>query len=206
MPRCTVLTAWEMILLCHAPGRDDGAGALCRCSASYSPSPTLSACRSSHACSSLTGISLRRPRRTSRTSGSICARHVSQDTPSASHACSTLSAKAGVLRFWAVGVAAVRDEIEAIAVTDPDPPRTAIALRREKEVRARHWGALWEGPRRASRAAGQAPDACASHQSVARTTENSPTTRAGSQTGSRPAPAYPSGCSPLARPGGQRPG
>jgi hypothetical protein len=37
MPRCTVLTAWERNLLCHAPGRDNGAGALCRCSASYSP-------------------------------------------------------------------------------------------------------------------------------------------------------------------------
>ena len=62
-----------------------------------------------------------------RTSGSICARQVSQDTPSASHACSTLSARAGALRFWSIRVAAVRDEIEAIAVTDPDLPESANA-------------------------------------------------------------------------------
>ena len=129
MPRCTVLTAWERNLLCHAPGRYNGAGALCRCSTSYSPTPTLSACRSSQACSSLTGISLRRPRRTSRTSGSICARHVSQDTPSAWHACSTLSARAGALRFWAARVAAACGDIGAIVVIDPDLLGSAIQLR-----------------------------------------------------------------------------
>jgi hypothetical protein len=129
MRLCTVLIAWEMILLCHAPGRDNGAGALCRCSAFYFPTPTLSACRSSHACSSLTGISLRRPRRTSGTSGSICARQVSQDTPSASHACSTLSARAGALRFWAARMAAIRGDIGAICGYRPRPARTGQRIR-----------------------------------------------------------------------------
>ena len=162
MRRCTVPIAWEMILLCHAPGRDNGAGALCRCSASYSPTPTLSACRSSQACSSLTGISLRRPRRTRRTSGSICARQVSQDTPSASHACSTLSARAGALRFRAARAAAASGDIGAIAVTDPNLHGPANRLREER-VRARHWCAHLKGPRRAKPGGRpQAPDACTS--------------------------------------------
>jgi hypothetical protein len=95
----------------------------------YSPTPTLSACRSSQACSSLTGISLRRPTRTRRTSDSICARQVSHDTPSASHACSTLRARAGALRFRAARVTAVCGDIGAIAVIDPDPLGPAMQLR-----------------------------------------------------------------------------
>lgn len=86
--------------------------------ARYPPAPTLSACRSSQACSSLTGISLRRPRRTSRTSGSICARQVSHDTPSASHACSTLSARVGALRLRPARIAVAGGEIGAIADVD----------------------------------------------------------------------------------------
>src|ERR1700677_3743624 len=144
MRRCTVPIAWELNLLCHAPGRDHGAGGLCRCSAPYSPTPTLSACRSSQACSSLTGISLRRPTRTRRTSGSTCARQVSHDTPSASHACSTLRARVGALCFRAAKVTAVRVDIGAIAVTDPNLHGPANRLR-EEPVRARHWGAHLKG-------------------------------------------------------------
>lgn len=51
--------------------------------------------------------------------------HDWHETGTSSHATS-LSARAGALRFWAVRVAAVRDEIEAIAVTDPDLPEPAI--------------------------------------------------------------------------------
>src|ERR1700678_2762329 len=128
----------------------------------YSPTPTLSACRSSQACSSLTGISLRRPTRTRRTSGSICARQVSHDTPSASHACSTLRARAGPPCFRAAKVTAVRGDIGAIAVTDPNLHGPAKRLR-EEPVRARHWGAHLKGPRRAKpRGRPQAPDTCAS--------------------------------------------
>ncbi len=129
MRRCTVPIAWEFNLLCHAPGRANGAGALCKTPASYLPTPTLSACRSSQACSSLTGISLRRPRRTSRMSGSICARQVSQDTPNASHACSTLSARMGVLRFWTAVAAAACGDIGAIADIDPNLLEPATQLR-----------------------------------------------------------------------------
>jgi len=129
MRRCTVPIAWELNLLCHAPGRANGAGALCKTPASYFPTPTLSACRSSQACNSLTGISLRRPSRTRRMSGSICARHVSQDTPSASHACSTLSARMGALRLWAAVAAAARGDVGAIADIDPNYLKPATQLR-----------------------------------------------------------------------------
>ena len=137
MRRCTVPIAWELNLLCHAPGRANGAGALCKTPASYLPTPPPSACRSSQACSSLTGISLRRPRRTSRMSGSICARQVSQDTPSASHACSTLSARMGVVRFWTAVAAAACGDIGAIADIDPNLLEPATQLRRTDVVRAR---------------------------------------------------------------------
>lgn len=137
MPPCTVPIAWELNLLCHAPGRANGAGALCKTRASYFPTPTPSACRSSHACNSLTGISLRRPSRTSRMSGSICARQVSQDTPSASHACSTLSARTGALRFWAAVAATTRGDIGAIADIDPNFLKPATQLRSADVVRPR---------------------------------------------------------------------
>lgn len=162
MPRCTVPTAWELNLLCQPPAATTVWGHFADSSTRYSPTPTLSACRSSQACSSLTGISLRRPRRTSRTSGSICARQVSHDTPSASHACSTLRARAGALCFRAARVTAVRGDVGVIAVTDPNLHGPAKRLR-EEPVRARHWGAHLKGPRRAKpRGRPQAPDACAS--------------------------------------------
>jgi hypothetical protein len=143
----------------------------------YSPTPTLSACRSSQACSSLTGISLRRPRRTRRTSGSICAHQVSQDTPSASHACSTLRARAGALCFRTAKVTAARGDIGAITVTDPNLHGPAKRLR-EEPVRARHWRAHLKGPRRAKpRGRPQAPDTCASLRQSPAPPRNHPTTK-----------------------------
>jgi hypothetical protein len=65
-------------------------------------------------------------------SGSICARHVSQDTPSASHACSTLNARVGALRFRAARVAAACGEIGAIAVIDHDLLRPANVPRQAR--------------------------------------------------------------------------
>jgi hypothetical protein len=53
-------------------------------------------------------------------SGSICARQVSQDTPSASHACPTLRARMGALRFLAAVAAAACGDIGAIADIDPN--------------------------------------------------------------------------------------
>jgi hypothetical protein len=59
-------------------------------------------------------------------------------------------------------VTAVRGDIGAIAVTDPNLHGPAKRLR-EEPVRARHWGAHLKGPRRAKpRGRPQAPDACAS--------------------------------------------
>lgn len=39
MWRCTVRIAWELNLLCHAPGRANGAGALCKCLGILLPDP-----------------------------------------------------------------------------------------------------------------------------------------------------------------------
>src|SRR5674476_49993 len=67
--------------------------------------------------------------RTIRTSGAMCSFHVSQLTPSALHACSTLSASAGALRFRVGGIAAGRVAVGAIAARDRDPRRLANGFR-----------------------------------------------------------------------------
>jgi hypothetical protein len=99
---------------------------------------TLSAWLSSHACSSVVGMSLRRPSLTSFTSGSMCWRQVSQLTPSASQASPTLSAKRGTARPGRPSSASVVGPVEALEgvirgrLTRPDR-----SVHGRPEVRAR---------------------------------------------------------------------
>jgi len=105
----------------------------------------VSACRSSHAWSSVTGISLRRPIRTSRTSGSMCARQVSQETPNASQASSTLRARVGTLRLAAPRSGALDDEVVPM-----EPAGTLLAPTGQRPSRSTHgYTGVTTGSRRA---------------------------------------------------------